>query len=1177
MSNLDDLITLDDLPDLLHSYLDPNMPYQRWSKVGRAIYSQFGDSATDIFENWSACGSSYNKTQFNYWWKNFKKVTRTGFGSLIYELKQAGWKPKTKSYSEEEKQQRKAAIEEAKAKAAQKRQQAEAKQWQDLKVEEKQFHSLDKYDSPSPYFLEKHMADANRFIDLRQGVDKYGKHYIAWPIWSELGNQGLFCGYERILDKKFMFHGKRLNKFSSDAARTDIGFATFGSAESSRIFVVGGFADAYAAHVGSGETIVTPIGEANIVAVVKHLRQQFPDKSIIAAPDNDNQGWSVIDQCGGMWSLPRAEKADWSDVWINEGTESLVQQLNAVQGFEHIKSNDRYLQAKIRRGLNLLKSDMGTGKTKTVIDYITENPNDSVLVISHRRSLAKSLRGGINRKVANDDQAVMDDTGFQYYEDLVIKSGNGVDSNAALRSCRRLVCSVDSLWRLAGTQFDCIFFDEIQQGIGHFYADTNRHAENCLRLLQFFLTHSKTQILADAHLGDLTFSFCKKMGLYSGVFYENTYQVGQGKTLYIYDNKAQLTEAFTNTILGGKQCYCYSNVKAEVKKLATAVRQHNERGQWFGELLEVHADSAKSDKSVMDAITNIAEKAPNLDVLIASPTLGTGFDIPRFKDGTGHRFSMTFGLLSSNVGTAEEGHQGLNRAREVNEFHVWVDNTTRTEPLDPDYIYTKLVEEVSQETASMLKIDPETGQWARNDELYESLFAEVKAYQNLSKNNYQDNFIRLAKESGYKVVVLEKDEMATEFGKVTREEAGHRNDRQLLREIEQAPLHVDSDYEDMVANSENITHAEYNKSRVAKALNLMDASESEIETLYPLAAGVYSEFAQPGDQPHLNPIADAAVQIPENKLNAIINAMAFLQEKSHFSSKISKLSLLSLPLDNAKELDRRNIMNSLSRARWEHKSIRKRHLMRLLSAAGINDRLEYNGAMWSKAEVAEKLQRWMMANQDALYKYSGTRISEAALADPVQWFNGHLRANGVPVVSLGQRRVKGTVARYYAVDRDQWDQIKTLIDLRNRGISEYLANADAQEPPKELQSQSVTPCESVIYNSGADGVTLNPAYDLSNQDNSAQASKSEREGAKPLQNQSLDKTVSRLIDMAHKAVNIPLDYLTLQLKDNAESWMLTAEASLDELRDNVLVLRDLYLFDCAVPAQERKKLEAFSW
>ncbi|MBF4217764.1 SDR family oxidoreductase, partial [Vibrio anguillarum] len=118
---------------------------------------------------------------------------------------------------------------------------------------------------------------------------------------------------------------------------------------------------------------------------------------------------------------------------------------------------------------------------------------------------------------------------------------------------------------------------------------------------------------------------------------------------------------------------------------------------YAGKVLVVHAD-VTDQEDVATALQDINAVVPDLDVIIASPTLGTGFDI----SANCHQFDKTIGFLSSRVGTSEEGHQGLNRARNITEFHVYLDPAERSEPTDSDYIHSKLIDEVSAETMKVL-------------------------------------------------------------------------------------------------------------------------------------------------------------------------------------------------------------------------------------------------------------------------------------------------------------------------------------------------------------------------------------------------------------------------------------------------------------------------------------------
>ncbi|OSI59829.1 hypothetical protein BST67_00195, partial [Bradyrhizobium canariense] len=121
---------------------------------------------------------------------------------------------------------------------------------------------------------------------------------------------------------------------------------------------------------------------------------------------------------------------------MNLGWQAVQEQLLNIRGFEKVESNTRYLTASIREGLNLIESDMGTGKSTVVQNYIKQNPDKKTLVISHRVALAKSLKEGLAKE----------NVSVEFYQDLIIKDPvPGTDANIALRNAHVLVCSVDSL------------------------------------------------------------------------------------------------------------------------------------------------------------------------------------------------------------------------------------------------------------------------------------------------------------------------------------------------------------------------------------------------------------------------------------------------------------------------------------------------------------------------------------------------------------------------------------------------------------------------------------------------------------------------------------------------------------------------------------------------------------
>lgn len=1041
MANLE--LTLDDVDNAL-TFLDPNLPFQEWSQIGRSLYAEFGDSGLETFELWSQQGSSFKANEFKAWRKNFRGVKRTTIGSFIYMAKQAGWKPERKELSDEEKRDyaiakaKRIADNEAKFKAE------EQAQWNALQTEEQLFHSLPqitKQANIGNYLAGKMLPNAYQFNDLRRVNEtikltnpdrSFQATSTARGLWSELGNKGKFCGFEKLADRKAKQSGNQ--KFASDNAKTEVGFTSIGFTEkTSRVFVGGGYANCLAGHMTTGDCWVSPIGEGHIPQIVKHLRNVHPHIEFIAAPDNDKQGLIVTKECGGKWTVPTIEGQDWWDVWHNQGNQALIEQVNNIRGFELILSNSRYLEATIKDGLNFLDSDMGTGKSFAVKNHIVANPNQKTLIISHRKALARSLKESINK---DSDNAV----NVEYYEDLLVNSG---DSGQFLREAQCLVISVDSLHKLNGSQWDFVFVDEIEQNLTHYFADTNTNGENNLNMLNFLLKHSKVQVLADAHLGDLTYNFCAEIGLTNGVHYKNEFQIGTKKTINIFESKNHLTEFTKQQLFSGERSYIFANSKGEVKKLAIELQQEAERKHFNGKVLVVHAD-VKEDADVKAALIDIEAAAPSLDVMIASPTLGTGFDIP----SKAHKFTSTVGILNNTVGSAEEGHQGLNRARDVDTFNVYINPALGNAPTDSEIIFQKLIEERSIDTAKILSIDPNTGEFGSRNPLFEWLYCEVKAKMNESRNDYKGRFIELAQKSGYTINFIEKNTAEAKFGQAAREQANERNNRIMLRNVQNAPVHTGDALEAMNKNSENFSHDEIVKSRAAFDLNLFDASNEELDSLYPLAKETYNEFKDHGENFERGCNDDAAICAPLNDRDLIINALTFKQGKERFINKIKKLSLITLNAETAKALDRREVnQQDKSRVNWRHQSVKRQHLSRILLSAGIDESLNYNGKTWNISDIKGQLTNWLKkpSTRDSLYKYSDVMVTDKTLEKPVQWLNNFLRSVGIPVKTVGKKRVAGKPINIYAVDGEALEAVKTLVLLRTRGIEQNMAERDTEQ------------------------------------------------------------------------------------------------------------------------------------
>lgn len=77
------------------TYLDPDMTYPEWVKIGMALKAGLGEAGRDLWIRWSRKGSKYSPgtpDSPEAKWESFHR-SGVGLGSLLWMAQQAGWKP----------------------------------------------------------------------------------------------------------------------------------------------------------------------------------------------------------------------------------------------------------------------------------------------------------------------------------------------------------------------------------------------------------------------------------------------------------------------------------------------------------------------------------------------------------------------------------------------------------------------------------------------------------------------------------------------------------------------------------------------------------------------------------------------------------------------------------------------------------------------------------------------------------------------------------------------------------------------------------------------------------------------------------------------------------------------------------------------------------------------------
>jgi Domain of unknown function (DUF3854)/Origin of replication binding protein len=452
----------------------------------------------------------------------------------------------------------------------------------------------------------------------------------------------------------------------------------------------------------------------------------------------------------------------------------------------NVKLTTRFLSNAVSlptMGLVVLWSGMGTGKTELMAKFRELYPQMRFLNLGHRVNLLKNLSQRLNTEMYS-----------------AISQGD-------LAKAVGLSITVDSLHKLQTqlNEYGCIFIDEACQYLAHLlHSKTCReHRAEILEVLEFLIRKAKLVVLADAHMDDLTVDFFRAMRPEDEVPFiiKNDYKE-TGRTVYLYEgdnNSALVSKIFTALMLGLK-IMVVSDSKKFIKKLEAAMTvkvfdnqplfgtegQLESNSENTLRIWSIHAENSGSEENVA-FIKDISEEVKKVDVLLASPSLGTGVDIPNYH------FDAVFGAFHAVSQTATECAQSLHRYRPQVPLHIWV------APRPPfGYKETNAAKikermlELNEMTAFLIRIDPETGRRGAEKDWALDAYCEIEANRNRSINNLRDDLHSLLGEMGYNLTPAESEA-----------------DTQVAMELKEAGQTLDIAHQLAVVQAATISSSEY--------------------------------------------------------------------------------------------------------------------------------------------------------------------------------------------------------------------------------------------------------------------------------------------------------------------------------------------------------------------------------
>jgi hypothetical protein len=422
-------------------------------------------------------------------------------------------------------------------------------------------------------------------------------------------------------------------------------------------------------------------------------------------------------------------------------------------------------------GLTLIKSPKGTGKTTYLADvlgkiirrYATleayEEDNDfesekaffskeKVLLIGHRQALIGDLCKRLSLNSYLDDSKT--DT-----------------SEVRRRKSRYGVC-LDSLHKVRGEKYDIIVIDEVEQVLSHFLSETIGEKRRGLFIIFCELLQNAKKIVAlDADLGWISYITLshltrnqKKDPTKIQVFI-NDWQP-KNKELLMYGSIYQLIHEIKKNVVNGKRIFITANSKSKIKALTHSIKSLEKELGISINTISITSENSGSQE-IQHFIRNIKTEILNYQVILSSPSLGTGIDIS-FDNGK-QEVDAVFGIFENQINTHFEIDQQLARVRNPGSVHVWVSPRIFNFETDfriaaKDFLHRHLLDVL---TTGYLD-----GAWdIQNADIdpFIRMAALIVSHQRASKNRLRSNFLQYRKDQGWAIKYVQDDETLQKEGK----------------------------------------------------------------------------------------------------------------------------------------------------------------------------------------------------------------------------------------------------------------------------------------------------------------------------------------------------------------------------------------------------------------------------
>ena len=452
-------------------------------------------------------------------------------------------------------------------------------------------------------------------------------------------------------------------------------------------------------------------------------------------------------------------------------------------GSSHGISIDRFMPDS---DITFVKSPKGSGKTEWLSRLVATHKaaGNSILLIGHRRTLINSTanRLGLTSYLKMPDAPIRsNDIVADVFGDFTLRvssdelddpSNSGASLGYNEPTLHYAIC-LDSLpARLEPVhhKFDLILIDEVEQVFAHLLSKTLKPTRReVLLYLRHYLNSAKAVYLLDADLSRVTVEVMDALLNERKRSWQALINLPkpENRVLHFYESvkKDAMTGELIAALLRGERCFVATNSRSWTDNLSGKLEKSCNRP------IKSIAISSKNSHTpeIQSFIRNIKQEAANYDLIITSPSMGTGIDIT-FADGQ-QLIDTVFGFFETRINTHFDIDQQLSRVRNPKRINVWISPETYAFETEPAVIQSE-IETMEGEFQKLIDIDVDGCKVYQQDEagkLYASVYASVSACRRASMNNLRRNFIALRESNGWVIEYEAGSPELSKEGKALRE------------------------------------------------------------------------------------------------------------------------------------------------------------------------------------------------------------------------------------------------------------------------------------------------------------------------------------------------------------------------------------------------------------------------